>query len=277
MPLLYMLGHAFYFLGYRVAGYRKKVTRANLQAAFPEMSQKERLALERRFYRHLAMVSAEILKAFSIPPAQLRARHTLHDDPRRPLRGADTPALLLSSHCGNWEWASLMMAEWLPRPFLAVYMKLASARSDEMMRQMRARTGAVPARMERVYREMTERRAGNPVAGILADQTPLRSQNPVWFNWLHRPTPFFSGPAKLARKMKCPIYIGYHRRVRKGHYAITLELLIEDPTQYTEPEIMAIYARKLEAEIRNRPAEWLWTHKRWKHTPTPQDEIYELS
>jgi hypothetical protein len=43
------------------------------------------------------------------------------------------------------------------------------------------------------------------------------------------------------------------------------EVLVDRPSQLAEGAVLDICIRRLEREIQARPAEWLWTHKRWKH------------
>jgi len=57
-----------------VAGYRKAVVRENLQRAFPDKSATEVTVLAKKFYRQLAQVALEIVKARRMTQAQFRQR-----------------------------------------------------------------------------------------------------------------------------------------------------------------------------------------------------------
>ena len=59
------------------------------------------------------------------------------------------------------------------------------------------------------------------------------------------------------------------RRVSKGHYAVRLHVLVEPPYESEDDlQVVERYARRLEAEIRDNPADWLWVHNKWKY-PRP--------
>ncbi len=49
--VMYLISDFIAFILYHFVGYRKKVVIANLQIAFPEKSDKERLVIVKRFYR----------------------------------------------------------------------------------------------------------------------------------------------------------------------------------------------------------------------------------
>ena len=62
-PLLYAVAWLGYLVVYYVAGYRKAVVKQNLASVFPEKSAREVTVLAKSFYRHLARVACEIIKA----------------------------------------------------------------------------------------------------------------------------------------------------------------------------------------------------------------------
>ena len=54
------------------------------------------------------------------------------------------------------------------------------------------------------------------------------------------------------------------KKLKRGRYAASFELISDEPKQTKENEITAIYSQKLEQEIQENPAYWLWSHDRWK-------------
>jgi KDO2-lipid IV(A) lauroyltransferase len=55
------------------------------------------------------------------------------------------------------------------------------------------------------------------------------------------------------------------RRIKRGHYLTTCELLCASPAATAEGKITRLFMQKLETSIREKPADWLWSHRRWKH------------
>lgn len=60
------------------------------------------------------------------------------------------------------------------------------------------------------------------------------------------------------------IYISV-KRITRGYYNVSAELLSENPKNTGHEEISALHTARLEKDIREQPEIWLWSHKRWKH------------
>jgi KDO2-lipid IV(A) lauroyltransferase len=54
------------------------------------------------------------------------------------------------------------------------------------------------------------------------------------------------------------------RRVERGQYEWTLIPICEDGSKTTPEELLRKYYDLLQEEIMETPANWLWSHKRWK-------------
>jgi KDO2-lipid IV(A) lauroyltransferase len=56
-------------------------------------------------------------------------------------------------------------------------------------------------------------------------------------------------------------------RKKRGKYTMTYELLANVPFDELAPgEIIERFARRLEKSINAYPEQYLWSHRRWKHT-----------
>ena len=69
---------------------------------------------------------------------------------------------------------------------------------------------------------------------------------------------------------KYPVLYLVVQRSSRGHYTLTFEMLTDGTkpalTGEAQFPVTALFAQKLEATIRRSPADYLWTHKRWKHS-----------
>ena len=55
------------------------------------------------------------------------------------------------------------------------------------------------------------------------------------------------------------------RRVRRGRYSVRLSILADPPYDLDANEmIVERYARSLERDVRESPADWLWLQNKWK-------------
>ena len=69
----------------------------------------------------------------------------------------------------------------------------------------------------------------------------------------------------MARKLDQAVLYWDVEKPSRGHYRLTVKLIAEHPAQLPEFAVTDSYARLLEETIRRTPANWLWTHKRWKY------------
>ena len=59
------------------------------------------------------------------------------------------------------------------------------------------------------------------------------------------------------------VYMGM-KRLGRGRYEISFTPICEDASKTTPEEILRKYYDLLEQELMETPANWLWSHKRWK-------------
>ena len=92
---------------YYVVRYRRRVVAQNLRLSFPEMSDRERKALERKFYHHLVDIVAEIIWSYRASEEQMRA-HFVAPNVDEVERWAQQKGgvIFMLGHLGNWEWTA---------------------------------------------------------------------------------------------------------------------------------------------------------------------------
>ncbi|WP_162427406.1 lysophospholipid acyltransferase family protein [Pontibacter pudoricolor] len=264
LPVLYMLADLLYFIVYHIVGYRKKVVLNNLRSSFPEKSEGEIKTIAKVFYNQLTDVVVEILKLRSMNKEEMERRivfanQELLDD----FVKSGTPVITMGSHSCNWEWVLSAGAVQFDFPAEGVYKPLNNPYFEDFMLRTRSRLGARLIKMKDTLRDFAANRHVPRVIAMLSDQTPLRSEITFWTTFLNQDTPFYEGAEKLAKKFKYPVMFLDIKRTRRGFYTLTFEL-ISDGTSDAVP-VTEIFAQKLEAAIRRAPANYLWTHKRWKH------------
>jgi KDO2-lipid IV(A) lauroyltransferase len=101
---------------------------------------------------------------------------------------------------------------------------------------------------------------------MASDQSPTNLSKAFWVNFLGRETAFLHGPETYAKKYDLPVIFVDIQRVKRGYYQLTLVLISDKPRETGEGEITKRYASLLEKAIYHQPENWLWSHRRWKHT-----------
>jgi KDO2-lipid IV(A) lauroyltransferase len=99
---------------------------------------------------------------------------------------------------------------------------------------------------------------------MAADQSPSNPEKAIWVNFLGQKTAFLDGPERHARLRDIPVIFTDIQRVKRGYYTLELSYISLNPKETEKGEITTNYASRLEKIIRNKPEDWLWSHKRWK-------------
>jgi Kdo2-lipid IVA lauroyltransferase/acyltransferase len=135
------------------------------------------------------------------------------------------------------------------------------------MHYIRTRFGARLIPAKELLPDLLKRR--NVVRGIamLADQTPTSADFRHWVTFLGRDTAFYMGAEKMAQATRYATFFVGMRRTAKGHYAIEFVPLAAAGEKLPEGALTERYAQLVEAEIRAAPADWTWTHRRWRMKP----------
>ena len=268
LPLrfLYVVSDFLYYLLLYVVRYRRRVVLENLRLSFPEKTTPEIQAITRGFYSNLTDLIVETIKMPALSPAELRqrVRFTNAELVQTRLRAGQT-VIGMASHQGNWEWipsASVLN----DMPVDSVYKPLNNAFFEEIMRTGRSSCGAVPTPMSSLPRQMVIRKDVPRIIALVSDQMPGAPEHAYWTDFLHRDTPFYPGTERLARSRKFAVFYLQLVRLRRGYYEATFTLIAEPPYDTVPPgAIVERYRDLLEETIRRYPADWLWSHKRWKH------------
>jgi KDO2-lipid IV(A) lauroyltransferase len=137
---------------------------------------------------------------------------------------------------------------------------------EKFLTHNREKWGSECIPVYKTARTVIERNLKGQLTGLwlAADQTPPANSK-FWTIFLNRETPFFSGPEKIAASGNQPVFFQRTKKSGRGRYIIEYSLLIENPKEMQQKDILLAYIRKCEEIIRNEPEYYLWSHRRWKH------------
>jgi len=265
MWLLYLLADGLAFLLYRVIGYRRKVTGANLRLAFPEKSDAEIGRIEKKFYHNLADSFIETIKLLSASQRFVKERFVI-DNPEvlDNFYDAGRKCQLHLGHTFNWEIANVAMPLICRYPFIVAYMPVENKIFDRLFLHLRSRTGSILLPSNRMQRAIIPYRNTRYLLTLVADQAPAHSEQSYWLNFFGRPTPFLRGPERGARIADIPAVFVRIYKSKRGHYRGDFITLSDHPAGLPEGELTRRYCKLLEDAIRQDPDLWLWSHRRWK-------------
>jgi KDO2-lipid IV(A) lauroyltransferase len=151
-----------------------------------------------------------------------------------------------------------------------VYKKLSSDVSNEIFKRNRVSPlgkGKEECLVEssNILRYAISHRKDKKIYVYPADQAPYWKAGKHFIgDFMNQPTNAMQGSMGVACKLSHSVLYLKMRRVERGQYEWTLIPICEDGSKTTPEELLRKYYDLLQEEIMETPANWLWSHKRWK-------------
>lgn len=277
-PILYAVSDVLAFLMYYVVGYRKKVVMENLRNSFPEKSEKERIAIAKKFYHHLCDLALESLKIFTISEKDAKAR-VLYSGTEIMQRYFEKgrSIIVAMAHYNNWEMVAVTVDQAIPHQACAIYKPLTNQYFDKKMLSSREKYGIKMIHLKKVKRVFEEMKRDKVLSAthFLIDQAPSYHSTPHWMTFLNQETGVLAGTERFAKDYNYPVVFLDVQKPRRGYYTCRFIDAFSDPESTKEGEITEKTNQMLEEYIIAKPEFWLWSHKRWKRKKNEPKVHYE--
>lgn len=267
--VLYLLSDLAYFIIYRVVGYRKDIVLSNLALAFPDKNLEERKAISKKFYKNFADNFIEVIKLFSISKKELNKRFVGEFDTVNKYYATGRNVQLHLGHFFNWELANLALSDNSEYPVLVVYMPIANKAINKIFYDLRTRFSAKMISATAYIRDFKPYIRKRFSMVLAADQNAGSTITAYWLPFFGKRTPFVTGPEKNARLTNAIPFYSKFIKTKRGYYTVKFTELTLDARSLPEGEITKRMITLLEDNIREQPENYLWTHRRWKHTFDP--------
>jgi len=248
---------------------RAQIGMTNLRAAFDgQLRPAQARAIIRACFKQLGAGIMEMLRLPAMDQTYMD-RYIIMEGLRRfeEAHAAGTPTIFLTGHFGNWELSSIAAA-------LKGYPILVLARAQEhfprlykLLVSFRESKGCTVVHkggaMKRLIAALSQGRA----VGIVGDQATRQG---IAVDLFGRPALFATGPFELAYDKGALIFPAFIHRVRGPFQRIIVEPSIAlsraRPKSEAIQEGIERFAATLSRHVTDDPRQWLWMHKRWKHT-----------
>lgn len=262
---LYALADLVSWLIYHLFGYRKKVVYQNLRNAFPSMSEEDRRRIAISFYHHLADMLIESLKSFNMTEREIVKRYRFTNTAFiDELYKSGRSAICVAGHYGNWEWGGIAAGTQLLHKPVGFYKPLSNKYIDRFVQKTRVQGRSKLVSITDTA-EVFKTDYQEPVLFyMVADQSPSSARLAFWVDFLNQDTAVLHGPEKYARIYNMPVIFAYPRKLKRGCYEVSFEMLEPDPGQTKTGGITRRYMEMLEEVILKDPRYYLWSHRRWK-------------
>lgn len=254
-------------------GYRRDVIRTNLERSFPEKSAQERDTIMAGAYDTLAEIIVDTICLAGVTQKRNLSMITWSNREEHLARTKGRDWIALASHFGCWEYLPLWSWEDPDTHFMGVYHPLKSIVFEHFYRRLRNLSPNIhQVTMQDTIRHYIKNRSTEQgiTLGLISDQTPNLRADTEWYDFLNQKTAFIDGGERLAMRFHIPVYFAHISRIERGRYSVYFSEIYDGVEDITPTTITRRYAKALEEMIRENPELWMWSHKRWKHTPEKQ-------
>lgn len=241
-----------------------RTARRNLANAFPEKTDAEREEIVRGMWDNLGRVIGEYPHLRKIA-LRIEAENIGIFELASPLPdGTPRACIFFSGHLANWEACGIFAAS-RGLDINLVYRKPNNPGVEWLLRYARggAAVGHIAKGAQGARQMMSALRAGESL-GVMMDQKLTEGL----------PVPFFGRPAmtataivQFAMKFNCPVIPLQVQRLPGVRFRLRFLPPIEIPATGNRDadtlQALGTVNQMLEDWIRERPAEWLWLHRRW--------------
>ena len=251
-----------------------RVTRRNLELAYPELDAHQRRRLHREILRTTARQALETLYLWTHDPAQNLARHlkqrngqALYDAALASGKGV----IVIAPHYGNWE----LLNQWLAErgPIAIVYAPPENPVGDEFLQLCRGGDNVRQVRAEGpAVRQLFKVLKDGGATGILPDQQPKNGDGEF--------VPFFGVQAltmtlvnRLAERTGATLLYAWCERIGPNlEFALHVEPAEPAIADADLPTAVATLSAGIERIARRDPAQYQWTYKRYTLRPPGSGE-----
>lgn len=245
---------------------RRQIALDNLRHAFGnEKSEAEIREIAIKSFENLGMIGVEFIW---IPTITKRLDEFVNFTPTSFMWKAleeKKGFVFTISHFGNWEWMAIASSA-KGLPMNAVARPLRNRFVYTYIKKLRGLTGLKSINKKGAGRGAVRALHDNQVVAILIDQHEREASVQVPF--FGRPAWTTTLPAILALKKDVLIAASFFYRERVGPSLI----IVKEPFKTIRTgdyerdiyENTKLYVKAIEDEVRKRPGDWLWMHRRWR-------------
>ena len=259
--LQYACGRRIGRLARRLAHRRRAITEANLAQCFPELSAAERERLLHEHFEELGIGLIEAALCWWAPDWRLRSRvETEGFEHLRQAKETGRGVIMLTAHFTPLELGGRLLN--MQHPIIAIYRPHENPVIDYLMRKRR-NANIERAIANRDLRNMLLSLRRNATVWFAPDQAYLGPRG-VEAPFFGAPAPTTTATSRIAAASNASVLPFFVKRLDNGRYRLKiLPALADFPSGDHEADAGRVNA-VLEKGIREAPAQYLWSHDRFK-------------
>lgn len=266
LKILYLFSDLSYYILYHIFRYRRTIVSKNIENSFDSLSKRERIILEHHFYKNFCDNFIETLKLLSISKKELQKRFIVDYSEIEKILSQNKNGHIYLGHQFNWEWANAHISSTLNTNIIVVYKPIRNNQFNKLMKKIRSRFGSNLVSSKTMKKEIEKLGNSPHILVLAADQKPKVPIKSFWTTFLNQKTAFINGSELYTASNKTTSYFANLVREKRGYYKIEITPLFDFSKPYKLGLITQRFAKQLEKSIINQPENYLWSHRRWKHT-----------
>ena len=236
----------------------------NLQLAFPGIEPTETAKIINGMWDNLGRVLGEYAHLREICAPDSGRIEAIGLDNIKPLRPPNGPGIFVSGHLANWEVMHIYASR-LGFETITVTRDPNNPLVLGLLERLRGSWGGRRAPKGAAgSREVIAAMKKGAILGALIDQ---KMNDGIAVPFFGHPAMTASAVGRLALRFACPIVPSRIERAGPGRFRVTcLPPVAQPDSGNLEQDVLKVMTDLnaiLEGWIRERPAEWLWLHRRW--------------
>jgi len=250
-----IFANILYFLDFK----RKKYVFTNLDLVFPQKDKKEKKEIAKKFYKNFVLNLFELVKNRNIDKEKLK--NLVEIEGFEHIESyLDKPVIFISAHYGNWELLALFLGGVLELPMTVVVRDLDNKFLNKFFKSNRERFNIKTVNKKGALKKLIKAIKEGRSVGLFVDQNTAKNEGEdvemFGLKALHTPS-----AALLSKKFELPIIPVFIQRNGKKHKIIFKKPILEKDIKKS----IQAQSDVIEEMIKQKPQEWYWFHRRFKH------------
>ena len=241
----------------------KQLIKKNIQKAFPDMNKNDLNKIASNMWGNYGRILAEyiFLKRYrkSTPTNNLKV---IGQEILNEIKNNKKPVIFISGHFNNFELMA-MHIEKSGIDLATIYRPLNNKFLNKIMERIRKKyicKNQIKKGFAGTRQLLSYFKKGHSIA-LMIDQRVSQGIKSNFFNYEAYTTTI---PAQFVKKFSCKVVPIYIERIDDINFKLTINNPIEYSNKYSIEDITLDLNRHLEKMILKNPAQWIWSHNRWK-------------
>ena len=241
----------------------KKLINSNILRAMPHLNQKEIKNIVSNMWKNYGRILSEYIFIKDFKKSIFKSNFNIEgQDILDQIKTDDKPVIFISGHFNNFE----LMAMHIDKSGInlaAVYRPLNNIFLNFIMERIRKNNickNQIKKGISGTKQLLSFFKKGSSIA-LMIDQ---RVSQGIKSNFFKQPAFTTTIPAQFVKKFKCKVVPIYIERVHNINFKLKIYKPIEYSDDHTIESITLNLNEILEKMILKNPAQWIWSHNRWK-------------